>query len=71
MLLNKIKETNQLISSKQEADSINIKLAEYSKSIDRLKTIKKNVNNYTISLIKLKQIDSIEFQYDDLNKIIS
>lgn len=70
MLLNKLKETNRLMSAKQDADLIKRELEEYSKAIDKLKSINNNINNYTISLIKLNQINNSKFKYDDLNRVI-
>lgn len=70
MLLNKLKETNKLMSEKQYTDLINVELEEYTKAIKKLNTIKKNIINYTVSLKNLNEINGTAFKYEDLNKII-
>lgn len=71
MLLNKLKETNRLMEAKRDSNLIKTELEEYSKAIDKLSVIKKNITNYTISLINLNKMNNSEFQYDDLNTVIS
>ena len=71
MLLNKIKETNALISAKYDSNLIMKELEEYSKAIDKLTSIKKTINNYSISIDKLNKIDTFEFRYDDVDKVRS
>lgn len=69
MLLNKLRETNELLSLKEENNQIEDKQKEIQRAKNRVSDIKSTLNNYSTSIKNLKKTYKENFDYSDLSDL--